>query len=55
MKVILPETYLNKELNLAEVERELQVIEKKLKTPERTVDDLIRHIELLKLKKTIMA
>lgn len=53
MKVILPETYLTNESELSEIERELQVIEKKLKTPERTVDDLIRHIELLKIKRKL--
>lgn len=54
MKVILPETYLSDKLNLAAIERELEVIEEKLKTPERTVDDIIRHIELIKLKNALI-
>lgn len=34
--------------NIDELVRELEELEAKLKTPERTLDDLIRHIELLK-------
>ena len=54
MKIILPETYLNNTLNLSEIERELQAIEEKLKLPTRTVEDIVRHIELLKLKQSLI-
>lgn len=54
MKIILPETYLNNTLSLSEIERELQEIEEKLKLPTRTVEDIVRHIELLKLKQSLV-
>ena len=54
MKIILPETYLNNTLNLSEIEKELQAIEEKLKLPTRTVEDIVRHIELLKLKQSLI-
>lgn len=54
MKIILPETYLSKALNLSEIERQLAVIEAKLKSPDRTLEDIIRHMELVKLKDSLM-
>lgn len=48
MKITLLNTYTENEHRLAQIEDELEALEERLKTPERTVDDLIRHIELLK-------
>ncbi|MCX4287406.1 MAG: hypothetical protein OSJ68_09020 [Clostridia bacterium] len=38
----------NKAERITEINAELEKLDKKLKKPERTVNDLIRHIELLK-------
>lgn len=48
MIIALEQTYLNTSTRKEEIERELEEIEQKLKSPERTVDDIIRHIKLLK-------
>lgn len=48
MKITLLNTYTNRERRLAEIERQIEELDEKLKTPERTLDDIIRHIELLK-------
>lgn len=48
MKINLEAAYVNNAARKAEIERELAELEKKLKTPERTVEDLVRHITLLK-------
>lgn len=54
MKIILLNSYPNKERRLAEIESELAVLDEKLKTPARTLDDIIRHIELLKEKQSFL-
>ena len=38
----------NQAERITEIDAELEKLEKKLKTPDRTVDDIVRHIELLK-------
>lgn len=38
----------NRAERITEINAELEKLDKKLKKPERTVNDLIRHIELLK-------
>ena len=48
MKITLTNTYIDREDRLADIERQLAVIDKKLKTPAWTLEDVIRHIELLK-------
>lgn len=50
MKIKLLNTYADKEGRLAEINSELSKLEAKLKTPARTLEDIIRHIELLKEK-----
>lgn len=48
MEITLEHTYLSTAARKIEIERELAVLEEILKTPERTVEDIVRHIELLK-------
>lgn len=48
MKINLEQTYLGTTSRKEEIELELSKLDKKLKTPERTVGDIIRHIKLLK-------
>lgn len=48
MKINLQPTYLSTETRKQEIERRLFELEEKLKTPERTVEDIVRHIQLLK-------
>ncbi len=48
MKIILEQTYLSTLTRKEEIENQLAALEEKLKTPERTVEDIVRHIELLK-------
>lgn len=48
MKITLLNTYADKQTRLAEIEREIAELDEILKTPARTLDDIIRHIELLK-------
>lgn len=48
MKIYLEETHLGTLSRKAEIERQLEKLEEKLKSPERTVDDIVRHILLLK-------
>ena len=47
MKIILEQTYINANRK-GEIKSELEKLEEKLKTPERTVEDIVRHIQLLK-------
>lgn len=54
MKITLLNTYANNENRLAEIETQLAELDKKLKTPARTLDDIIRHIELLKERNTLL-
>ena len=48
MKIYLEETFLVTTTRKEEIERELFKLEQVLKTPDRTVEDIVRHIELLK-------
>ena len=48
MKIYLEETQLGTISRKVEIERQLAEIEEKLKFPDRTVDDIVRHIQLLK-------
>ena len=48
MKIELEQNYVDKQYRLAEIENELKMLDEKLKTPARTLDDLILHIQLLK-------
>lgn len=48
MKIYLEETQLGTISRKEEIGRQLSELEEKLKTPERTVDDIVRHILLLK-------
>ena len=48
MKINLEQTYLTPSSRKLEIEYRLAVLDKKLKTPSRTVEDIIEHIELLK-------
>ena len=48
MKIALEQTFVTVGSRKEEIERQLAVIEEKLKSPDRTVDDIIRHIQLLK-------
>lgn len=48
MEITLEQTYLSTAARKIEIERELASLEEILKTPERTVEDIVRHIELLK-------
>ena len=48
MKINLEQTYLGTMTRKEEIELLLSQLERKLQTPERTVEDIVRHIELLK-------
>lgn len=48
MKINIEQTYLNSKARLAEVEKRLSAVEEKLRTPERTVEDIAEHMLLLK-------
>ncbi len=48
MEITLEHTYTSAAAHKMEIERQLEQLEAKLKTPERTVEDIVRHIELLK-------
>ncbi len=48
MKTELEQTYLCTTTRIKEIERQLSELEEKLKTPQHTVEDIVRHIELLK-------
>ena len=54
MKINLQPTYLNEELQMEDIQRQLIPLEEKLKTPSRTIDDIIRHIELIKERNRIL-
>ena len=47
MKITLEQSYVNT-TRKEEIKRELEEVEQKLRSPERTVEDIVRHIELLK-------
>ena len=47
MAITLEHTYLNSEARKRELEKELEILEEKLKTPERTLDDIVRHMQIL--------
>ena len=48
MTITLEQTYLDTATRKQEIERELSELEETLRSPERTLDDIIRHITLLK-------
>ena len=48
MKIVLEHTYAREATRKQEIECELEKLEKRLRTPERTVEDIVRHIQLLK-------
>ena len=48
MTITLEHTYLDTTTRKQEIERQLAELEEKLLSPERTVDDIVRHIKLLK-------
>ncbi|MCI9407472.1 MAG: hypothetical protein HFK06_03860 [Clostridia bacterium] len=41
-------TFIDRSAKIAAINEELLKLERKLATPERTVQDIVRHIELLK-------
>lgn len=51
MKISLDQNYIDKVICLARIEKELEKVEEVLKTPSRTVEDIVKHIQLLKEKK----
>ena len=51
MKISLDQNYIDKVICLARIEKELEKVEEVLKTPARTVEDIVKHIQLLKEKK----
>ncbi len=48
MKINIEQTYLSATDRKSEIERQLAELDEILKTPERTLDDIILHIRLLK-------
>ncbi len=48
MKISLEQTYLSTTTRKEEIERQLAELEKKLLTPDRSVEDIVKHIKLLK-------
>ena len=48
MKITLEQTFLDGKTRKQQIESELAKLDEKLKTRERTLDDIIRHIQLLK-------
>ena len=48
MKINLQTTHFSTTNRKEEIELELSELEEKLKTPDRTVEDIVRHIQLLK-------
>ena len=48
MKITLEQTYLDSTTRKLEIERQLDELEAKLQSPERSVEDIVRHIQLLK-------
>lgn len=48
MKTELFTSYASREKQLAEIDRQITELEEKLKTPARTVEDIVRHIQLIK-------
>ena len=54
MKVKLITSYSSKAKQLAELDRQIAEVEEKLKTPERSVEDIIRHIQLVKERHSLM-
>ena len=53
MNITLFETHLTKKDRLDEIDRQLSALEEKLKTPERTVEDIILHIKLIKERNSL--
>lgn len=54
MKIELLTSYASKPVQIAEIERQIAETEEILKTPQRTVDDIIRHMQLLKERNSLI-
>lgn len=54
MKIELWQNYLDVMHRIGEIDKELQLLEEKLKTPERTLNDIINHIKLIKERNALM-
>ena len=54
MKIQLQNNYTDKVRRLIDLDRQLAEVEEKLKTPQRTVDDLILHMQLLKERNSLI-
>ena len=48
MTITLEATFIDSRTRKEEIERELKELDEKLKSPSRTIEDIIRHIQLLK-------
>lgn len=48
MKITLEQSYVSSQTRKQELERQLDELERKLQSPERTVEDIVLHIQLLK-------
>ena len=55
MKMELLTSYASEIVRLADVEKQIAETEEILKTPERTVEDIIRHMQLLKERNSILS
>ncbi len=53
MKITLLTSYSDKAGRLAEINKQIAELDKKLGTPARTLDDIILHIELLKERNSL--
>lgn len=53
MKIILDASYKDRKTELERLNRKIAEVEKILRTPERTVEDIVTHIKLLKEKREL--
>ena len=53
MKIELFKSYVNQEDRLAELDAKIAEVEETLKTPSRTVEDIILHIKLVKERQSL--
>ena len=53
MKITLLTSYTDKASRIAEIDKQIAELDKKLGTPARTLDDIILHIELLKERNSL--
>ncbi len=54
MKITLLTSYTDKASRIAEIDKQIAELDKKLGTPARTLDDIILHIELLKERSNLL-